>query len=181
MNKMVLKYCFICLVLFGFVLTANGEMYFWTDKNGVKHFSNTVVPPEYLQDATKSGESKSNYQPPLPENNHDATKSWGVQYREVTSKEIETFGNELLGKLVEIACKFSEVSDVWVRNLLRDDRFVGIMVDDSDNNYFQYVFANKKKYGRTLLQMKKGDRLRLIGKVQRVEDRYVFMVEEIRR
>jgi len=87
MNKMVLKYCFICLVFFGFVITANGEMYHWTNKNGVKHFSNTMPPPEYLQDATQSEESsgdKSNYQPPLPENNHDATKLWGVQYKEVT-------------------------------------------------------------------------------------------------
>ena len=81
MNKMALKYCFICLVLFGFVITANGEMYFWTDKNGVKHFSNIMPSPEYLQDAIKSGESsgdKSNYQPPLPEYNHGATKSVGV-------------------------------------------------------------------------------------------------------
>ncbi|MBU4288344.1 MAG: DUF4124 domain-containing protein [Proteobacteria bacterium] len=48
MNKMVLKYCFICLVLFGFVLTANGEMYklyYWTDKNGVKHCSDRPPPP----------------------------------------------------------------------------------------------------------------------------------------
>ena len=58
MNKMALKYCFICLVLFGFVITANGEMYIWTDENGVKHFSNTMPPPEYLQDATQSGEIK---------------------------------------------------------------------------------------------------------------------------
>ncbi len=33
MNKMGLKYCFICLVLFGFVITAYGGMYSWTDKN----------------------------------------------------------------------------------------------------------------------------------------------------
>ena len=58
MNKMALKYCFICLVLFGFVITANGGMYFWTDKNGVKHFSNRMPPPEYLQDATQLGEIK---------------------------------------------------------------------------------------------------------------------------
>jgi hypothetical protein len=58
MNKMALKYCFICLVLFGFVITANGGMYSWTDKNGVKHFSNSGVPPEYSQNATQSGEIK---------------------------------------------------------------------------------------------------------------------------
>ena len=42
------------------------------------------------------------------------------------------------------------------------------------------LFANKEKYGRALIQMKSGDRLRLIGKVQRVQGTYVFMVEEIR-
>lgn len=55
MNKMVLKYCFICLVFFGFVITANGEVYKCTDKNGVIHFSDRPPPPEYLQGATQSG------------------------------------------------------------------------------------------------------------------------------
>ena len=56
MNKMVLKYCFICLVLFGFVLIANGEVYHWTDKNGVIHISEKPPPHEYLNGATKSWE-----------------------------------------------------------------------------------------------------------------------------
>ena len=64
---------------------------------------------------------------------------------------------------------------------MHDNRFVGVIVYDSNDVFFQYVFANKEKYGRALLQMKKGDLLRLIGKVQKVEDIYVFMVEEIRR
>ncbi|MBW2648046.1 MAG: hypothetical protein JRE23_18150 [Deltaproteobacteria bacterium] len=132
-------------------------MYFCNDKNGVKHFSNTMPSPEYL---------------------HGATESGGVQYCEVTPKEIETFGNELLGKRVEMACKFSGVSDTWVRILLGDNRFVGFHVRDK---LFQFVFANKEKCGRALLHLKSGDRLRLIGKVQRVQGTYVFMVEEIRR
>lgn len=60
MNKMALKYCFICLVLFGFVIRANSGMYSWTDKNGVKHFSNKIPPPEYHQDATQSVEIQHN-------------------------------------------------------------------------------------------------------------------------
>jgi len=64
---------------------------------------------------------------------------------------------------------------------LGDNRFVGFHVRDSNYALFQFVFANKEKYGRALLQMKTGDRLRLIGKVQRVQSTCVFMVEEIRK
>ena len=62
-----------------------------------------------------------------------------------------------------------------------DNRFVGFHVRDSNYELFQFVFANKEKCGRALLHLRSGDRLRLIGKVQRVQGTYVFMVEEIRR
>lgn len=128
----------------------------------------------------ESSGDKSNYQPPLPEDNHGATKLWGVQYREVTPQEIEMFGNELRHKHVKMTCEFIEVSDTWVRILLGNNhRFVGIMVYDSDNNCFQYVFANKNMHGRALLQKKNGDILRLIGKIKRVKGEYMFMIGEI--
>jgi hypothetical protein len=99
----------------------------------------------------------------------------------VTAKEIETFGNEMQGQRREMACKFSQVSDTWVQLLLRDNRFVGVMVEDSNGDLFQYAFASKEKYGRELIKMKRGDSLRLVGKVQKVGSTYVFMIEEIRK
>jgi hypothetical protein len=101
--------------------------------------------------------------------------------QEVTAKEIEIFGKDLLGKRCHMNCKFEEVSDTWVKLLLRDESFVGIYVRDSKDTLFQYAFANKKKYGRDLLKMTKGDRLCLIGTVESVESTYVFMVEEIEK
>ncbi len=104
--------------------------------------------------------------------------------KDVTAKEIETFGKELVGKPCVMRCKFQMVSDTWVRNLLRDDRFVGFFVIDSKGEQFQFVFADKEKHGRKLIAMNRGENLLLIGKVQTVESSvrtkyYAFMVEEI--
>jgi len=112
------------------------------------------------------------------------------QAPEVTAKEIETFGKELVDKRREMVCKFINVSDTWVRQLMKDDRLVGFTVKDRKGDFFQYVFADKEKYGRDLVKMERGTSLRLIGTI---EDRryvvepnppsdtphYVFMVEEI--
>lgn len=105
----------------------------------------------------------------------------GHSTSEVTAKEIETFGEKLTGQRCELVCKFRDVSDTWVKLLLNDDSYVGIFVTDSKGVYFQYAFADKEKYARQLIQMKKNEPLRLIGKVEAVGSKYVLMVEEIRQ
>ena len=86
----------------------------------------------------------------------------------VTAKEIETFGKNLIDKRCQIDCKFVKVSDSWVNLLLKDDKFVGIYLEDSKGVYFQFAFANKEKYGRDFLKMDMGEKLRLIGTVKEV-------------
>ncbi|MFM7168504.1 MAG: hypothetical protein ACKO3T_24945, partial [Planctomycetaceae bacterium] len=97
----------------------------------------------------------------------------------VTAKEIETFGKDFQGKKIQMTATLSEVSDLWVKLKLKDDRFVGLFVEDSKGDLFQYAFATKEKYGRTLLQMKKGDRMLLTGTVRSVDGTYVLLVETI--
>jgi ribosomal protein L37AE/L43A len=103
------------------------------------------------------------------------------QGENVTAKEIETFGNELQGKHVQMTAKFVEVSDTWVRLKLKDNSFVGLYFKDSNGDLFQFAFASKEKYGRTLLQMKKGADMRLTGTVRSIGGTYVFLVDEIQR
>ena len=103
------------------------------------------------------------------------------QGENVTAKEIETFGNELQGKHVQMTAKFVEVSDTWVKLKLKDNSFVGLWVKDSNGDLFQFAFASKEKYGRTLLQMKKGADMRLTGTVRSIGGTYVFLVDEIQR
>jgi len=101
--------------------------------------------------------------------------------RTVTAKEIETFGGDIVGQRRQMACRFIEVSDTWVRLLLRDDRYVGLMVTDEKGTIFQYSFAKKDKYGKELVDLKAGTGMRLIGTIAIVDATYVFLVEEIRR
>ena len=99
----------------------------------------------------------------------------------VTAKEIETFGKNLQGKVVQMTATLCEVSDTWVRLKLEDDRAVGLYVWDSKGDLFQYAFASKEKYGRALLQLKKGDKMLLTGTVRSVDETYVLMVHNIQR
>jgi hypothetical protein len=108
-----------------------------------------------------------------------STKVAQAQGTNVTAKEIEIFGNDLQGKSIEMIAKFDEVSDTFVRLMLKDNNFVGFRVIDSKGNLFQFAFANKEKYGRTLLQMKNGDDMRLTGRVREIDTQYVFLVETI--
>ena len=99
----------------------------------------------------------------------------------VTAKEIETFGGDLVGQRRQMACRFNEVSDAWVRILLNDNRYVGLLVTDEKGTFFQYCFAKKDKYGKELVDLKVGTGMRLIGAVARVKTEYVFLVDEILR
>ncbi len=104
-----------------------------------------------------------------------------AQSEGVTAKEIEIFGKDLQGKKVQMTATFFEVNDTWVRLILNDDRFVGLFVNDSKGDLFQFAFASKEKYGRTLLQMKRGDKMLLTGTVRSVDGRYVLLVDDIQR
>jgi hypothetical protein len=99
----------------------------------------------------------------------------------VTAKQIETFGGDLIGQRRQMACEFREISDAWVRQLLRDDSYVGLMVVDGKGTFFQYAFAKKDRYGKELVDLKRGTPIRLLGTVAKVGTRYVFLVDEIRR
>ena len=52
----------------------------------------------------------------------------------VTAKEIQTFGEELQGEKVKMTATLHELDDQWVRLKLKDDRFVGFFVHDSNNH-----------------------------------------------
>lgn len=99
--------------------------------------------------------------------------------KEVTAKEIETFGSELLGKKCQMDCTFREVSNTWVKLWLEDESIVGVFVDDARDELFQYVFADRAKFGRALLKLKKGDRIRIVGSIRKVKSNYVLMAEEM--
>jgi len=96
-----------------------------------------------------------------------------------TVKEIETFGNDMLGQHVQMMCEFREVSNTWVRLLLRDESYIGFDVRDVNGDLFQFAFASKATYGRDLLKLKRGDRIRLIGEIKRVENEFVLIADEI--
>lgn len=99
----------------------------------------------------------------------------------VTAKEIQTFGEELQGEKVKMTATLHELDDQWVRLKLKDDRFVGFFVHDSKGDLFQYAFASKEKYGRTLLQMSRGEPMLLTGTVRSVGGTYVLLVDDIQR
>ncbi|QJX00303.1 hypothetical protein FTUN_7928 [Frigoriglobus tundricola] len=86
---------------------------------------------------------------------------------DVTGAEIETFGAELVGKPCVMTCRFHSVSDIWVRLLLRDESYVGFFVTDSKGDLFQWVFASKERHGRKLIAMRRGNGLKLVGRVKR--------------
>lgn len=99
--------------------------------------------------------------------------------RAVTTKEIETFGDTLTEQRLQMRGTFSEVSDTWVRLLLRDDRYVGFFIHDSKGELFQYAFANKEKYAHALLSLTRGDPILLMGSVAKVDSRFVFIADQI--
>ena len=54
--------------------------------------------------------------------------------RAVTAKEIETFGEELVGKKCQMACIFNKLDDGWVRLKLHDPSFIGVYIDARTRN-----------------------------------------------
>ena len=100
----------------------------------------------------------------------------------VTAKKIETFGKELTGKRIQMSAQLDRVSDTWVKSLLNnDERLVGLMVRDKNGDLFQFVVANKDKYGLILLEMKRGQVIQLTGKILRVEDTFFLVAEDIQQ
>ena len=100
----------------------------------------------------------------------------------VTAKKIETFGKELTGKRIQMSAQLDRVSDTWVKSLLNnDERLVGLMVRDKNGDLFQFVVANKDKYGLILLEMKRGQDIQLTGKILRVEDTFFLFAEDIQQ
>jgi hypothetical protein len=100
---------------------------------------------------------------------------------EVSAKEIEVNGKELEGQRRAMTCSFVEVKNVWVDLLLKDSDYVGVFVRDSKGELFQYGFADKAKFGKQLLNMKRGDKMRLIGKIKQVDVKFGFMIEDIQK
>jgi hypothetical protein len=81
----------------------------------------------------------------------------------------------------ELAGKFVGVEDTWVRIWGLGEGYAGVFVRDRRGNLFQFAFADKAQHGRELLAFGKGEPIRLVGTVRQVEERYVLMVEEVRR
>ena len=100
----------------------------------------------------------------------------------VTAKKIETFGKELTGKRIQLSAQLDRVSDTWVKSLLNnDEQLVGLMVRDKNGDLFQFVVANKEKYGLILLEMKRGQDIQITGKILRVEDTFFLFAEDIQQ
>ena len=112
-------------------------------------------------------------------------------YTEVTAKEIESVGSALEGKGVVMVATFFEVDDLWapsIEDVLKDDtwakamkfnRLVGFTVIDRTGDPFVSAFASKEKYGRILLQMKQGKKIRLSGRVKSGPGGNVLLVVDI--
>jgi hypothetical protein len=103
----------------------------------------------------------------------------GGGLRMVTPKEIETFGEDLLRQPCQMVCVFLKLDDTWVRLLLADDRYVGIYLEDSNGQLFQYAFAKKDAYGRKLLNLARGTEVLLTGNIRRINDTFAFFADEI--
>ena len=100
----------------------------------------------------------------------------------VTAKKIETFGKELTGKRIQLSAQLDRVSDTWVKSLRNnDEQLVGLMVRDKNGDLFQFVVANKEKYGLILLEMKRGQDIQITGKILRVEDTFFLFAEDIQQ
>jgi hypothetical protein len=128
-----------------------------------------VRPPDHIE----------SQEPSAPRRESPAAES---EIPKITSKEIETFGNDMLGKQVQMICRFGELDNTWVRLFLgpiNSDRDVGFSVYDQKGDLFQYAFADKAKYGRALLNLKQGQEIRIVGGILKVEDRYFLLASEI--
>ena len=100
---------------------------------------------------------------------------------EVTAKRIEVFGDKLNGERRAMSCTLVRVTNTWVDILLKDSSYVGVYVKDMEGNHFQYGFAKKDKFGEELLKMKSGDRMRIIGTIQKVGFEYGIIIDAIER
>jgi hypothetical protein len=63
----MLKFVFALSALFLSSIAVCGEVYMWTDKKGVKRFSNTPVTSQYDSKKVKSIGQEINYTAPSPE------------------------------------------------------------------------------------------------------------------
>jgi uncharacterized FlaG/YvyC family protein len=95
------------------------------------------------------------------------------------AKEIDTFGEDMLGQTVQMMCTFIEVNNIHVRYSIKDDDYVGFVIDDENGVSFHHLVADKAKYGRDLLKLKRGAKMRLVGKIKQVGRLYYFFVEQI--
>jgi hypothetical protein len=100
---------------------------------------------------------------------------------EVTAKRIEVFGDKLNGERRAMSCTLVRVTNTWVDILLKDSSYVGVYVKDMEGGHFQYGFAKKDKFGEELLKMKSGDRMRIIGTIQKVGFEYGIIIDAIER
>jgi hypothetical protein len=99
--------------------------------------------------------------------------------KQVTAHDLETFGQDLVGKQCEMPCKFISIDYTWIRLLSMGDNFVGLFVQDRRTDPFQCAFVNKTKHARLLQSLSSGTALRLVGTVAKVKNKYVLLVDEI--
>lgn len=97
-----------------------------------------------------------------------------------SAKEIEVFGSDMLGKPVEMYCRFASIDNTCLElSSLRNRDFVGFYVYDKKGELFAHAFADKAALGRTLLDLRRGQVILLRGELYQVDREYFFSVKEI--
>ncbi len=100
------------------------------------------------------------------------------QIQVVTAKEIETFGENLVRKRVQMTCTFDELFDIYAKHF-GAEVYAGIQVHDIKNDNFFAVIVKKESFGKKLLDLKQGDSLCLVGTIVHEGRNYFFFAEEI--
>jgi hypothetical protein len=101
--------------------------------------------------------------------------------KQVTVKEIEVLGDDLIDKKCELACTFAEVKTTSMKR--NGKELVKVMVFDSkDDNTFCYAF--KEPFAATFVKMKRKDPLSLLGTVKKIKasdgSYFIFFIDEIK-
>lgn len=95
-----------------------------------------------------------------------AAASLGAESREVTAKQMEVFGPEMVGQNVCMTGEFKEISQTWPDMYDLSEAMIGFFMDDSEGDLFQFAVADKATFAKTLFQFRKGDTIRACGKIE---------------
>ena len=103
----------------------------------------------------------------------------------VSASEIKNFGKELTGKDVVLVGYFGGIENTMNQFEIRDKMYLGFWVRDTKDEIFSNAYVNKEKHGRTLVNLKIWDKIKLTGRTKPAysngEIIYLLVVEDIQQ